>query len=153
MAKKKSTTVRDEQLIADLLHESHGLRMRYEDFSRYTESQVAEFVLTKKRLNRELVEVSERARVLAAQSEQLQASVTSLELQLSHARGDIRLLHDQRAMVQGELVRITQECTALQEQAARLTMQRDKARERVKALESSRAVRVAARLRKILRRG
>ena len=32
-----------EQLIADLLEEAHGLRMKYEEFSYYTETKVAEF--------------------------------------------------------------------------------------------------------------
>jgi hypothetical protein len=31
-----------EQLVADLLEEAHALRMKYEEFSRYTEAKVAE---------------------------------------------------------------------------------------------------------------
>jgi hypothetical protein len=42
-----------EQLIADLLEEAHGLRMKYEEFSLYTESKVAEFVIARKALTEE----------------------------------------------------------------------------------------------------
>ena len=38
------TTDERDQLIADLLEEAHGLRMKLEDFSQYTEAKVAEFV-------------------------------------------------------------------------------------------------------------
>ena len=155
--------------------------MRYEDFSRYTEAQVAEFVLTKRRLNREVAELTERETWLSEKVTQLQDASAHLEQQrdhlsaerdrvsaerdaanaesarmaveLTHAHGDITLLHDQRALVQAELVKITHECTALQTELERRTQQRNLLRDRVRALESSRAVRIAARLRKILRRG
>ena len=192
MAKKsRSNTSRDEQLVDQLLIESHGLRMKYEDFSRYTEGQVEEFVLTKRRLNHELSTIGEQTKWLSQRATQLEAAVEHLEQQrdhllgerdrtkgvfaatvehleqqrdhalregerleteLSHARNDVELLHNQRAMVQGELVKITQECLALQNQLVTRTEQRDRARERVMALEASRAVRFAARLRKLLRR-
>ena len=182
--------------------------MRYEDFSRYTEAQVAEFVLTKKRLNREVAELTEREKWLSEKVTQLQDAAAHLEqqrdhmlgervvlqgqvgellearrqleaarahleqqrdhvlgerdaaiaesvriaLELSHARSDITLLHDQRALVQAELVKITHECVALQTELERRTQQRNQLRERVRSLESSRAVRIAARIRKILRR-
>ena len=192
MAKKsRSNTSRDEQLVDQLLIESHGLRMKYEDFSRYTEGQVEEFVLTKRRLNHELSTIGEQTKWLSQRATQLEAAVEHLEQQrdhllgerdrtkgvfaatvehleqqrdhalleggrleteLSHARGDVELLHNQRAMVQGELVKITHECLALQNQLVKAVKQRDRARERVVALEASRAVRFAARLRKLLRR-
>ena len=182
--------------------------MRYEDFSRYTEAQVAEFVLTKKRLNREVAELTEREKWLSEKVTQLQDAAAHLEqqrdhvlservvlqgqvgellearrqleaarahleqqrdhvigerdtanaesvriaLELAHARSDITLLHDQRALVQAELVKITHECVALQTELERRTQQRNQLRERVRSLESSRAVRIAARIRKILRR-
>gem|GEM_PF-494513 len=157
----------------ELLLESHGLRMKYEDFSRFTEGQVAEFVLTKKRLNRELAELGEREKWLSERVVQLESARAHLEQQrdhlvgerdvavreseriaveLTHARGDISLLHDQRVMVQGELVRMTGECSALQVELRKRTLQRDRLRERVQALESSRAYRWSLKLRRILRR-
>lgn len=192
MAKKsRSNTSRDEQLVDQLLIESHGLRMKYEDFSRYTEGQVEEFVLTKRRLNHELSTIGEQTKWLSQRATQLEAAVEHLEQQrdhllgerdrtkgvfaatvehleqqrdhalregerlvteLLHARGDITLIQNQRAMVQGELVKITHECLALQNQLIKAVKQRDRARERVVALEASRAVRFAVRLRRLLRR-
>ena len=216
---KSSST---QQLVDDLLAESHGLRMKYEDFSRYTEAQVAEFVLTKRRLNRELAELGERAKFLTQKVDQLENANTHLEqirahltgenrqlsvqveqlfearrqledakthleqirvhltaesarlgrerdvakaerdaaqaeaarigVELRHAHGDIALLHEQRAMVQGELVKITHECSALQAELAKRTEQRNRLRDRVAALESSRAYRVSQAIQRLLRR-
>ena len=42
-----------EQLIADLLEEAHALRMKYEEFSLYTEAKIAEFVIARKALTEE----------------------------------------------------------------------------------------------------
>jgi hypothetical protein len=106
-----------EQLIADLLEEAHGLRMKYEEFSLYTESKVAEFVIARKALT------EERDRAV-------------------HHRG--------LAEMDLEVLRRRQE--QLHEQLVKAVRQRDRARERVAALEASRAVRFAVRLRKLLRR-
>ena len=194
MAKRSTPTVSSETLVDDLLAESHGLRMKYEDFSRYTEAQVAEFVLTKRRLNRELAELGERAKFFAEKADQLeaarehlgqqlahvqverdaaqaerdaaqverdaakverdaaQAEAVRIGVELRHAHGDIGLLHEQRAMVQGELVKITHECSALQLQLAKRTEQRDRLRNRVQALESSRIYRFSHAIRRLLRR-
>ena len=106
-----------EQLIADLLAEVHGLRMKYEEFSLYTESKIAEFVIARKALT------EERDRAV-------------------HHRG--------LAEMDLEVLRRRQE--QLHEQLIKAVQQRDRARERVAALEASRAVRFAVRLRKLLRR-
>ena len=106
-----------EQLIADLLAEAHGLRMKYEEFSLYTESKIAEFVIARKALT------EERDRAV-------------------HHRG--------LAEMDLEVLRRRQE--QLHEQLIKAVQQRDRARERVAALEASRAVRFAVRLRKLLRR-
>jgi len=47
---------------------------------------------------------------------------------------------------------MTGECSALQVELAKRTLQRDRLRERVRALESSRAYRWSSKLRRILRR-
>ena len=42
------TTTSNEEydlLISELFAEAHGLRMKYEEFSQYTEAKIAEFVL------------------------------------------------------------------------------------------------------------
>jgi FtsZ-binding cell division protein ZapB len=177
----------ESTLVDELLEESHGLRMKYEDFSRYTEGQVAEFVSTKRRLNQQVAELGQREGWLAEKVSQLEAARDHLVeqrdhvvgerdralaerdralaerdhvvgerdgllVELAHARGDLELLNEQRAMVQRELVRITHECAALQEALASRTAQRDRWRERVRVLESARSYRLVQRVKRLLRR-
>ncbi len=106
-----------EQLIADLLEEAHALRMKYEEFSLYTEAKIAEFVIARKALTEER---------------------------------DHAVHHRGLAEMDLEVLRRRQE--QLHEQLIKAVQQRDRARERVAALEASRAVRFAVRLRKLLRR-
>lgn len=117
--KAEATEITDEreQLIADLLEEAHALRMKYEEFSYYTESKVAEFVLARKQLTAERDDAVRRMNL----SEQ-----------------DLQVLRIRQDQLHRDLIKATK--------------QRDRARDRVKALEASRAVRIAARLRKLLRR-
>jgi len=118
------TTPRDAEtarLIEDLFAEAHGLRMRYEDFSAYTEGRIAELVAERK---------------AAA------ASLASLA-------SDLRLLHDQRDQLHAQLVDATARAAAAEATLETRTAQRDRARARVAALESSRAVRLARLLRRV----
>ena len=121
-----------DQLIADLLEEAHGLRMKLEDFSQYTESKVAEFVIARKAF------VEERS-----------ASQQHLVL----AQHDIEVFRNRQDQMQRQMIEMNAKVRAMEQRVERLIKQRDAARERVRALESSRAVRIAARLRKLLRRG
>ncbi len=121
-----------DQLIADLLEEAHGLRMKLEDFSQYTESKVAEFVIARK-----------------AFEEERSASQQHLVL----AQHDIEVFRNRQDQMQKQMIEMNAKVRAMEQRVERLIKQRDAARERVKALESSRAVRIAARLRKLLRRG
>ena len=121
-----------DQLIADLLEEAHGLRMKLEDFSQYTESKVAEFVIARK-----------------AFEEERSASQQHLVL----AQHDIEVFRNRQDQMQKQMIEMNAKVRAMEQRVERLIKQRDAARERVKALESSRAVRIAGRLRKLLRRG
>jgi chromosome segregation ATPase len=121
-----------DQLIADLLEEAHGLRMKLEDFSQYTESKVAEFVIARK-----------------AFEEERSASQQHLVL----AQHDIEVFRNRQDQMQKQMIEMNAKVRAMEQRVERLIKQRDAARERVRALESSRAVRIAARLRKLLRRG
>ena len=121
-----------DQLIADLLEEAHGLRMKLEDFSQYTESKVAEFDIARK-----------------AFEEERSASQQHLVL----AQHDIEVFRNRQDQMQKQMIEMNAKVRAMEQRVERLIKQRDAARERVKALESSRAVRIAARLRKLLRRG
>jgi len=120
------TEIMDErdQLIADLLEEAHGLRMKHEEFSQFTEAKVAEFVLARKELTKERDDAVHH---------------------LALAQQDLQVLRLRQDQLQAQLIEINS-------RIAKLTQARDRARERVKDLEASRAVRIAARLRKLLRR-
>ena len=113
-----------DQLIADLLEEAHGLRMKLEDFSLYTESKVAEFVLARKSLTEER---------------------DSAQHHLQLAQHDVQVFRLRQDQMQQQLIEI-------EARTEKLIKQRDAARARVQALEASRAVRIATRLRKLLRR-
>jgi peptidoglycan hydrolase CwlO-like protein len=121
-----STDERD-QLIADLLEEAHGLRMKLEDFSQYTEAKVAEFVQARKSLT------EERDRALQ---------------QSGLATGDLEVLRRRQDDLHLQLVEMTKKMKDLESQVEQLTRQRDRARERVRAIESSRSYRIMSRLRR-----
>ena len=120
------TTDERDQLIADLLEEAHGLRMKLEDFSQYTEAKVAEFVQARKALS------EERDRAIQ---------------QSSLAVGDLEVLRRRQDELHLQLVEMTKKLRELESQVERLTQQRDRARERVRALEASRSFRIVTRLR------
>jgi len=113
-----------EQLLADLLEEAHDLRMKYEAFSWFTEAKVAEFVLARKEFERERDELLNQRDHLA--------------LRLEQVMHDLGVMRSRQEQVHGQLVRVRK--------------QRDRVRERVVALEESRAVRIAAVLRRFTRR-
>jgi len=119
------TTPRDAetaQLVEDLFAEAHGLRMRYEDFSLYTERRIAELVGDRK------------------------AAVRDLQ---NRFEADLRLLHEQRDQLHAQLVDAVARAAAAEAMLETRTAQRDRARARVAALEASRAVRLAASLRRL----
>lgn len=117
-----------DQLIADLLEEAHGLRMKLEEFSLFTESKVAEHVVDRKNLARERDE-----------------AVHHHEL----ARHDLGVLRRRQTQMQDELVAANSRLHELEATIARLTRQRDNARRQLAALRSSRAVRAVAALRRM----
>jgi len=119
------TTPRDAetaQLVEDLFAEAHGLRIRYEDFSLYTERRIAELVGDRK------------------------AAVRDLQ---NRFEADLRLLHEQRDQLHAQLVDAVARAAAAEAMLETRTAQRDRARARVAALEASRAVRLAASLRRL----
>lgn len=112
------TTTSNEEydlLISELFAEAHGLRMKYEEFSQYTEEKIAEFILERK--------------PMATQLEQLSR--------------DLAVTNSQRAQIHADLVELTARID-------KLTAQRDTARTRIKALESSRSYKIANRLRRMV---
>lgn len=125
------TTDERDQLIADLLEEAHGLRMKLEDFSQYTESKVAEFVLARKQLTEE------------------RDSATQLR---SLAQHDVDVLKRRQEQMQQQLIELNTKLRDTEARLTQLTAERDKAQQRVQFLESLGIVRFGLRLRRLLRR-
>lgn len=127
------TDTKDErdQLIADLLEEAHGLRMKLEDFSQYTESKVAEFVVARKAL-----------------TEERDAAVHLHTL----AQHDLQVLRHRQLQMQHDLIELNSTLRRMEEQIVHLTRQRDNARRRARESERPLVVRVVARLRRRLSR-
>lgn len=117
-----------DQLIADLLEEAHGLRMKLEDFSQFTEAKVAEFVIARKSLT------EERDRAVH---------------QGSLAVNDLEVLRRRQDELHRQLIDTTAKLREVEARVDRLIQQRDRARERVRALESSRSYRLVTRLRRL----
>ena len=115
-------------LISELFAEAHGLRMKYEEFSQYTEAKIDDFVHAKQALENL---IAQRTQELAISNEQ--------RLQ------DLAITSAQRAQIQAELVSLTA-------RVDKLISQRNKARHRVKFLESSRGYRFEQRLRRLVAR-
>ncbi len=115
-------------LISELFAETHGLRMKYEEFSQYTEAKIADFVHAKQALENLL---AQRTQDLAISNEQ--------------RTQDLAITSAQRAQIQAELVSLTA-------RVDKLISQRNKARQRVKFLESSRGYRFEQKLRRLVAR-
>lgn len=102
-----------DQLIADLLEEAHGLRMKLEDFSLYTESKVAEFVVARKSLTEERD---------AAQH------LNSL------AQHDLEVLRQRQRQMQDDLIMMNAKVRELEARIEQLTAERDDALRRFRPL-------------------
>ena len=75
------TTTNNEEydlLISELFAEAHGLRMKYEEFSQYTEAKIAEFVLERKPIAIQLEQLSRDWAVTNAQRAQIHADLVAL---------------------------------------------------------------------------
>lgn len=127
------TEISDErdQLIADLLEEAHGLRMKLEDFSQYTESKVAEFVVARKSLTEER-DAAKHHHSLAQQ--------------------DLEVFRRRQQQMQDDLIQLSSQIRELEVRIAQLTAERDDALGRVTQLESSGVDRFLSRWRRRLLR-
>lgn len=120
-----------DQLIADLLEEAHGLRMKLEEFSQYTESKVAEFVVARKSLTKER---------------------DAAEHQHSLVQHDLEVFRRRQLQMQDDLIQMSSQIRELEVRIDQLTAERDDALARVRRLESSSAARFLARWRRRLLR-
>ncbi len=104
-----------ETLLTEVINEVNAMRNKYDAFSQFTESKIAQYVLER--------------RPMANQIEQLTR--------------DLAVTNAQRAQIQAELV-------ALTARVDKILMQRDKARSRVKFLETTRTYRLEQKLRSLV---
>ena len=113
-----------DTLITELINEINAVRNKYDAFSQFTETKVADFVHTNRHLKNLL---DQRTQELAQRTQ------------------DLAITNAQRAQLHAELV-------ALNARVDGLIFQRDKARSRVKFLEASRAYKFEQKLRSIASR-
>ena len=113
-----------DTLITELINEINAVRNKYDAFSQFTETKVADFVHTNRHLKN----------LLARETQEL-----------AHRTQDLAITNAQRAQLHAELVAVTARLDGL-------IFQRDKARSRVKFLEASRAYRFEQKLRSIASR-
>ena len=111
-----------EKLLTDVINEVNAVRNKYDAFSQYTESKIADYVNQRKQLNDRIEQLNDR-----------------IEQQIR----DLAVTNAQRAQIQSELVASTL-------RADKFLTQRDKARSRVKFLEASRAYRLEQKLRSLV---
>ena len=127
-----------DTLITELINEVNAVRNKYDAFSQFTETKVADFVHTNRHLKN----------LHAAQTQELDQRTQELDQRtqdLDQRTQDLAITNAQRAQLHAELV-------TLNSRVAGLIMQRDKARSRVKFLEASRAYRIEQKLRSIVSR-
>jgi len=163
-----TTTSEDlDLLVSELFAETHGLRMKYEEFSQYTEAKIADFVDAKQTLENLLAQrtadfveakqtlenlLAQRTQDLATSNEQR----TSLENLLAQRTQDLAISNEQRtqdlAITSAQRAQIQAELVSLTARVDKLISQRNKARHRVKFLESSRGYRFEQNLRRFVAR-
>ena len=111
-----------EKLLTEVINEVNAMRNKYDAFSHFTESKIADYVNQRKQLNERIEQLNDR-----------------IEQQIR----DLAVTNAQRAQIQSELVN----STLLTD---KFLAQRDKARSRVKFLEASRAYRLEQKLRSLV---
>ena len=131
-----------DTLITELINEINAVRNKYDAFSQFTETKVADFVHTNRHLkNLHAAQTQE----LTQQLEQRTQQLTQRTQDLTQRTQDLAITNAQRAQLHAELVTLTARVNGL-------IIQRDKARSRVKFLEVSRAYRIEQKLRSIASR-
>ena len=118
-----------EKLLTEVINEVNAVRNKYDAFSQYTESKIADYVNQRKQLNDRI--------------EQLNDRIEQLNDRIEQQMRDLAVTNAQRAQIQAELVASTL-------RADKFLTQRDKARSRVKFLEASRAYRLEQKLRSLV---
>jgi len=91
-------------LVAELFAEAHGLRMKYEAFSQYTEAKIAEYELERKptatkleQLTRDLAVVNAQRAQIHADLVELTSKIDKLTAQRDNARSRVKALESARS--------------------------------------------------------
>lgn len=91
-------------LVSELFAEAHGLRMKYEAFSQYTEAKIAEYELERKPLATKLEQLTRDLAVVSAQRAQIHADlveltskIDKLTAQRDNARSRVKALESARS--------------------------------------------------------
>ena len=107
-----------DTLLTELLADTNNMRDKYDEFSQFMETKIAEFVLERKLLAPSLGQLTR----------------------------DLAVTNAQRSQIQAELVKLTNEVARLKLLVETLTTQRDNAKNRVLDIESTRMYRLSTRL-------
>ena len=141
-----------DTLITELINEINAVRNKYDAFSQFTETKVADFVHTNRHLKNlhaeRTQELTQRTQDLTQRTQELTQrtqELTQRTQELTQRTQDLAITNAQRAQLHAELVALTARVDGL-------IMQRDKARSRVKFLEATRAYRIEQKLRSIASR-
>ncbi len=113
-----------DTLLTELLADTNNMRDKYDEFSQFMETKIAEFVLERKLLAPSLGQLTR----------------------------DLAVTNAQRSQIQAELVKLTNEVERLKLLVETLTTQRDNAKNRVLDIESTRVYRLSTRLSRLNQR-
>ena len=88
-----------DELIKELLAEAHGLRMKNEQISLYTESKIAELV----KLQRELLTIRDGFETVVEQRNDLEGKLAQVNTELEHLGTIYTAMTDQRDRLRGRV--------------------------------------------------
>jgi chromosome segregation ATPase len=91
-----------DELIKELLAEAHGLRMKNEQISLYTESKIAELV----KLQRELLTIRDGFETVVEQRNDLEAQLAQVNTELEHLGTIYTAMTDQRDRLRGRVAQV-----------------------------------------------
>ena len=91
-----------DELIKELLAEAHGLRMKNERISLYTESKIAELV----KLQRELLTIRDGFETVVEQRNDLEGKLAQVNTELEHLGTIYTAMTDQRDRLRGRVAEV-----------------------------------------------
>ena len=91
-----------DELIKELLAEAHGLRMKNEQISLYTESKIAELV----KLQRELLTIRDGFETVVEQRNDLESKLALVNTELEHLGTIYTAMTDQRDRLRGRVAEV-----------------------------------------------